>query len=93
MELESITFSTHPPFIRSSLTTLTTIHFTRICSKQYPSQLEEKSPSLLYLSESKTLRTIGATNQGGDWRYNDWSVVTVPEIDLNHQQWTLTLPI
>ncbi|KAF5753144.1 hypothetical protein HanRHA438_MTg0865061 (mitochondrion) [Helianthus annuus] len=50
MELESIAFSTHPPFVSSDLTTLTTSHFTRICSKQYPSQLEEKSSSFLYLS-------------------------------------------
>ncbi|KAI3741610.1 hypothetical protein L1987_59284 [Smallanthus sonchifolius] len=33
MELESIAFSTHPPFVSSDLTTLTTSHFTRICSK------------------------------------------------------------
>jgi len=53
MELESIAFSTHPPFVSSDLTTLTTSHFTRICSKQYPSQLEEKSSlSQLLLSSS-----------------------------------------
>lgn len=38
MELESISFSTHPPFVSNDLTTPS--HFTRIFNKQYPSQLE-----------------------------------------------------
>ena len=38
MELESIAFSTHPPFVSNDLTTPS--HFTRIFNKQYPSQLE-----------------------------------------------------
>ena len=84
MELESIAFSTHPPFVSSDLTTLTTSHFTRIFSKQYPSQLEDKSDSLISLAINN-LKNHRCTNRGRDLRYNDWSAVTVPEIDLNRR--------
>nr|YP_010195016.1 hypothetical protein LK294_mgp010 [Arctium lappa]QZZ81755.1 hypothetical protein [Arctium lappa] len=61
MELESIAFSTHPPFVSSDLTTLTTSHFTRICSKQYPSQLEDKSSSFLLLNHGEICSSSGGS--------------------------------